>query len=406
MNMGDRPKVGMDIRMDIGLLAGGKNSRIGGLNKAFLKYKNQYLLDILAGELAPIGRIVLSAGVSAAQLYTGAGANPHIAAVVEDREGGMGPLEGIRQLLRHCADGDVCYDAGGSGGASDDAGCSAGNCACGYMFICAVDMPFVKKELVRYMAEFISSDYDCYLICDTSGLQPLGGIYSTAMLPRIEAALAAGVRRVIDALDMDRTKQISLTYTRFSEAMLRNINTPEDCRALLVKPMVFCVSGIKNSGKTTLIENLIGAFSRRFRKIAVVKHDGHSFEADIPGKDTWRYSEAGAHLVAMFSDSKYFIINNEESAPLDSILAELNDPDVVIIEGMKGSPYPKVEIVRRGISDACVCDPSTLIGVATDTKVRNLAAGVALLDLNDAEAITEAVVSYFHVSVPDDPAVR
>ena len=389
----------MGIRIGVGILAGGKNSRIGGLNKAFLKYKNRYLLDILADELAPIGPVVLSAGLSSAHLYTGAGANRHITAVVEDDAGGQGPLEGIRQLLRHCADGG----AGSSASDASNAGGSVDHGAGGYMFICAVDMPFVKKELVRYMAAFISSDYDCYLICDASGLQPLGGIYSTAMLPRIEAALDAGVHRVIDALDMDRTKQISLVYTRFSEAMLRNINTAEDCRALLVKPMVFCVSGIKNSGKTTLIENLISAFSRRFRKIAVVKHDGHSFEADIPGKDTWRYSEAGAHLVAMFSDSKYFIINNEESAPLDSILAELNDPDVVIIEGMKGSPYPKVEIVRRGISDACVCDPSTLIGVATDTTVRNLAAGVSVLDLNDAEAITEAVVSYFHVSVPDGP---
>ena len=60
------------------------------------------------------------------------------------------------------------------------------------------------------------------------------------------------------------------------------------------KQLILAVSGIKNSGKTTLITALLPALKKRNLNTAVIKHDGHEFEADIPGTDTWKAREAGA----------------------------------------------------------------------------------------------------------------
>lgn len=81
------------------------------------------------------------------------------------------------------------------------------------------------------------------------------------------------------------------------------------------------VCGIKNSGKTTLLEGLIRILTARGLKVAVIKHDGHDFECDIPGTDSRRYVEAGAFGASVYSKSQFFIRKMretrgaEESAP-------------------------------------------------------------------------------------------
>lgn len=55
--------------------------------------------------------------------------------------------------------------------------------------------------------------------------------------------------------------------------------------------LILAVSGVKNSGKTTLIASLLSKLEQKGLKTAVIKHDGHEFEADIPGTDTWRFGK-------------------------------------------------------------------------------------------------------------------
>ena len=57
---------------------------------------------------------------------------------------------------------------------------------------------------------------------------------------------------------------------------------------------VIAVSGVKNSGKTTLLEKLIANLVARGIRVAVIKHDGHHFEPDVPGTDSYRHRSAGA----------------------------------------------------------------------------------------------------------------
>ena len=56
--------------------------------------------------------------------------------------------------------------------------------------------------------------------------------------------------------------------------------------------LILAVSGVKNSGKTTLIASLLPELKKRGLHVAVIKHDGHEFDADIPGTDTWKYAQS------------------------------------------------------------------------------------------------------------------
>lgn len=63
---------------------------------------------------------------------------------------------------------------------------------------------------------------------------------------------------------------------------------------------IFAISGVKNSGKTTLITRLLPILSGQGLLVATIKHDGHDFNADVPGTDTYRHFHAGAYGTAIF----------------------------------------------------------------------------------------------------------
>ncbi len=106
------------------------------------------------------------------------------------------------------------------------------------------------------------------------------------------------------------------------------------------------VAGKKNSGKTTLIEKLVKELRNRGYRIATVKHDVHGFEIDIPGKDTYRHREAGARLTIISSPDKVALVEmREKEMDLEEILERfVEDVDLVITEGYKSHPIPKIEV--------------------------------------------------------------
>ena len=132
---------------------------------------------------------------------------------------------------------------------------------------------------------------------------------------------------------------------------------------------VIAVSGVKNSGKTTLIEKLIPALNARGVKTAVLKHDGHSFAADREGTDTCRFLAAGALGAAIFDGEKFQAVKFASVTERD-LIALYPEADLILLEGFKWTAYPKIEIVRRGVSASSVCDPNTLLALITDTDAR------------------------------------
>ena len=157
-------------------------------------------------------------------------------------------------------------------------------------------------------------------------------------------------------------------------------------------PPVLAVSGFKNAGKTTLIERVLPLLADRGLRVAVIKRDGHRFEADVEGTDTWRFLRAGARGTAVFDDEKYMLVKRE-AASADRLLAAFSDADLILLEGFKDSSWPKIEVLR-GDADS-VCDPATLIAFAVpEGGAAPECAGVPVLSRDDCAAFAELICAY------------
>lgn len=155
---------------------------------------------------------------------------------------------------------------------------------------------------------------------------------------------------------------------------------------------VFAVSGIKNSGKTTLIEKLVAALKKEGYRVGVIKHDGHDFKADHEGTDSYRHKAAGAENVIVYSKSKMMMIKDCHKTDIGDLIKLQEDMDVIILEGMKYSDYPKLEIVRGEISSESVCKKETLLALVTDTALR--ITDVPCIALNDFGGILNQVLLF------------
>lgn len=136
------------------------------------------------------------------------------------------------------------------------------------------------------------------------------------------------------------------------------------------RPVKIAISGVKNSGKTTLIEKLLPELHKKGIKTAVIKHDGHEFEADIPGTDSDRAHKAGAFGTAVFSDTKYLLVKEEDEKDqekkADMLALQFPEADLILLEGFKNSRYPKLEVVRKENSESCVCIGKNLLAIVSD----------------------------------------
>jgi len=158
------------------------------------------------------------------------------------------------------------------------------------------------------------------------------------------------------------------------------------------KPILIAISGIKNSGKTTLITRLIPRLTNLGYKVATIKHDGHDFEGDVKGTDSYRHKEAGAYGTAVFSNSKFMIIKEQNNISEKELIENFKEADIILLEGFKYSNYPKLEVVRKEISNNYISRKETLIAIATDLDYGF--EGVKTVNVNDIEEILEAFLNY------------
>ncbi|MBR6897722.1 MAG: molybdopterin-guanine dinucleotide biosynthesis protein B [Lachnospiraceae bacterium] len=352
------------IPVTVGIIAGGKSSRMGR-NKALLKLENETIIRRTVKELGGFSEVLISAAKKGEYESLGTG-------MVYDEHTDIGPIEGIYQVLK---------------AAKSD-----------YVFICAADMPFVKKELVDYLIQFISGDYDCIVIADEEHIHPLCAIYSKRALPALEEMIEAGEYRIRRLFKRVNTKFVSLGLSCFDKKVVKNVNTRAEYAEAL-RPLIFCVSGYSDSGKTGLICRLINEFKKEGLCCAAIKHDGHDSFTDMRGSDTELFTRSGAVCTTVFSDSR-FMTHSIRKTTVEEHIKRLKGadvpPDVIIIEGMKRSAYPKVELVRRVIHPKSECDPETLICVASDCISQD-EMSVKVLELNDTRGIFDCIIDYFDV---------
>ena len=152
---------------------------------------------------------------------------------------------------------------------------------------------------------------------------------------------------------------------------------------------VIAVCGVKNSGKTTLLTKLVSAYSSKGLKVAVIKHDGHDFACDIPGTDTFRFTESGAYGTAYFSDKRMFIHRVGTGETERELLGCFPEADIIFIEGRKDSEYRKIEVIRSGISDIPASNPKGRFLIVTDLPAEHFDEKTANID--DIPAIMKSI---------------
>lgn len=161
--------------------------------------------------------------------------------------------------------------------------------------------------------------------------------------------------------------------------------------------IVFGIAGWSGSGKTTLIEKLIPCLTGRGKRVSVIKHAHHGFDLDRPGKDSYRHREAGASQVLMLSSQRWVLMHELRDDPepdLDRQLELLGPCDVVLIEGFKAAPVPKVEVYRAANDKPPLWpDNRHVVAVATSDTV---SCPLPLLALNDADQIARFILDYPH----------
>ena len=156
-------------------------------------------------------------------------------------------------------------------------------------------------------------------------------------------------------------------------------------------PAIFGIAGWSGSGKTALIVSLIPELVRRGLRVATVKHAHHDFEVDKPEKDSHRHRAAGATEVVVSSARRWAIIHENRDAHepgLTEIVARMSPTDIVLVEGYKTEPHPKIEVFRPAAETPMLCGQNpTIVALASDGPV--VGVSVPVLDLNSPAEIVD-----------------
>ncbi|MCE9632636.1 MAG: molybdopterin-guanine dinucleotide biosynthesis protein B [Methylophilales bacterium] len=162
----------------------------------------------------------------------------------------------------------------------------------------------------------------------------------------------------------------------------------------------FCAYG-SGIGKTTLLASLIPELVAAGLRVSVIKHAHHSFDIDHPGKDSYRLREAGAVQMLLGSRKRWALMtelsrtgNNHEEPSLAELLPHVdgNLVDLIVVEGFKSAPIPKIEIYRPSLGKPLLAaSDSHIIAIASDGAV---VSGVPVLDLNRPAAIAQFVLQW------------
>jgi molybdopterin-guanine dinucleotide biosynthesis protein B len=156
---------------------------------------------------------------------------------------------------------------------------------------------------------------------------------------------------------------------------------------------VFGLAGWSGSGKTTLLTKLIPELIGRGLSVSTIKHAHHEFDIDKPGKDSWLHRQAGASEVLVASSRRFALMHELRAAPepsLDELVARMAPVDLLLVEGFKAHPHPKLEVHRPSAGKPFLYpDDPHIVAVASDEP---LTVALPLLPLADMPAIADFIL--------------
>jgi molybdopterin-guanine dinucleotide biosynthesis protein B len=169
-------------------------------------------------------------------------------------------------------------------------------------------------------------------------------------------------------------------------------------------PPLFGITGWKNSGKTTLMVRLIGELTRRGYAVSVIKHAHAGFEIDHQGRDSFKMREAGAREVALSSPRRFALMRELGDAPemkFEEVLVHIGPCDVILVEGFKREPFPKIEIRRDGAAsrEALHEEFPQIVAIASD-RPETEGGSLPTFYLDDIKSIADFVVGTLGLKQP------
>lgn len=282
------------------ILAGGESRRMGS-DKSLLALRGERFIERSFQLMASLFKEVLIV-TNSPDLYTDIPCRK-----VPDIYRGKGALAGIHSGLHHASQSQI--------------------------FVVACDMPYLKPELIRHLCQE-NGAAEVHIPRSSHSLEPLHACYRKSCLAAMTEVLENDGRRIIDFFPAVTVVEIpDENWKRFDPQgqSFHNINTPQDYFSLresqpgptakkapveqlkttagasqITRQRVPAISFVARSGtgKTTLLEKVISIFKQRGYSIGVIKHDAHRFEINHPGKDSHRFTAAGAETVLITSQSK------------------------------------------------------------------------------------------------------
>jgi molybdopterin-guanine dinucleotide biosynthesis protein MobB/molybdenum cofactor guanylyltransferase len=351
------------------VLAGGRSTRMGE-DKTLKKLAGKPLA-VLAAE-----RIALQAGPVFINSRNEKLGDLGFELLADALDGIEGPLSGILAGLRHVA--ATMPDAS-------------------HLAVVPADSPFFPDDLVETLAASIKDPRDIAMAAYAGDPEPAFALWPVALSDHLADFLANSPRRAIRAFAQTQTVHL-VDFIAADSHVFFNINTPRDFATAQARmnidnrPKILGISGWKNSGKTGLTVRLVAELTARGYAVSTIKHAHHDFDIDKVGADSFRHREAGAHEVTIVSGTRFAIMHELRGAAepsFDEILARIAPCDIVIIEGYKREPVPKIEARRLSANNTTPLAPQDphIVAIAADHAVGD--SHLPVFDLDDTTAIAD-----------------
>ena len=159
------------------------------------------------------------------------------------------------------------------------------------------------------------------------------------------------------------------------------------------------------TGKTTLIKDVVMILKKSNYRVSVIKHAHHNFDIDQPGKDSYEIRKSGAENMLISSKNRWALMhenmNNNELTLVDlvNLLGKIKY-DLILVEGFKAEPFPKIELYRKEISkdrELLSSSDKNIIAIATEKKTK-LETSLPVLDINNAQNIADFIINFLNIS--------
>jgi len=354
------------------ILAGGQSRRMAGEDKGLILFKNKPLIHYSIKRLDPqVDQLIINANRHLDD-YKAFGYD----VIVDSLTGFCGPLAGMLSAMQ-----SVDTD---------------------YILTVPCDSPTISLQLRQRMMEtLLLEKADLAVAYDGERLQPVFSLLPCRLHKDLERYLADGGRKI--DLWLSRFKMAVVDFSDQKDCFL-NFNRPDEIKQhqkSIRSPIpILGFSAFSGTGKTTLLRRLIPLLTAQGITTGVIKHAHHSFDIDVPGKDSYEIRQAGAGQVLIASSQLMALMEVQDTNQSDPLLADLiprlntSNLDLILVEGFKHELLPKIELYRPSLAKPLLYpNDDNIIAIASDTPLVDTPT-IPQIDLNDTHSIATFIQNF------------